>query len=275
MITGRSQDPRKRFAEELHKLRLARRLSCRALGAAVGWDPTLFSKMERGKTLGGPEVVKALDTFYQLPEMLLALWEVAVGDRPPTRMEYRQYFDLEAEAVSIWEYAVCLLPGLLQTERYARRLMEQGSHEGEELERQIKLRLERQEVLKGADAVTFRAILSETVLRTPLPDPTHWQEQLEHLLTVSDQRNVTLQVLPHSAGPHALNSTNVTFLRLTDARVVAWVETGFSGTQIDASADVEHLQARYDDVRDLALSPAESRRFIMRMLEKAQREQPA
>ncbi|MFD7980525.1 DUF5753 domain-containing protein [Streptomyces sp. NPDC059071] len=269
VITGRSQEPRKRFSEELRRLRLDRRLTFKALGTALGWDPTLFSKMEKGKTLGGPEVVKALDTFYEMPELLLALWEVAVGAERQSRSEYRQYFDMEGEAVSIWDYSVCLLPGLLQTEAYASTLLAKGTLEGDELARQIKHRLARKELLTGVNAITFRAIMLETVLRTPLPNRADWQEQLEHLLTMGDRRNVTLQVLPHSTGLHALNSTDVTFLRLANGRVAAWLENGFSGSQIDASADVDLLQLRYDQVRDLALSPTDSRKFIMRMLEEA------
>ncbi|MEU9996088.1 helix-turn-helix transcriptional regulator [Streptomyces sp. NPDC050848] len=274
VVTGRSQEPRKRFAEELRKLRTERGESLRRLGEVLGWDWSLFSKMEKGETLGGPEVVQALDQYYGTQKLLLALWELAAGDPTQPQRDYRQYFELEAEAVSVWNYAPCLLPGLLQTESYARTLMETGIHEGDELARQVEARLRRQERLTGADALSLRAVLSETVLRTPLPNQAQWQEQLEHLLAVGDRRNVTIQVVPHSAGLHALNSTHVTFLRLPDGRVVAWVESGFTGNRIDVTADVDLLQRRHDHVRDLALSPGDSRKFIMRRLEEAQCEPP-
>jgi len=270
VITGRSQEPRKRFAEELRKLRLERKLSFRALGGALGWDATLFSKMEKGETIGGPEVAQALDTYYGTPNLLLVLWELAAGDQSQFREKYRQYMALEAEAVSLWHYAPCVLPGLLQTEAYVRTLMETGVLEGDELNRQVEARLGRQELLTGSNAVTFRSIISEAALRTPLLDRTQWQGQLEHLLSMGDRRNITIQVVPHSAGLHALNSTDVMFLRLGDGRVVAWVETDFSGVQVDSSAEVNLLQLRYDHMRDRALSPADSRKFIMRTLEEAQ-----
>ncbi|MFD5324587.1 helix-turn-helix domain-containing protein [Streptomyces sp. NPDC127092] len=270
VITGRSQEPRKRFAEELKKLRLERKLSYRALGGALGWDATLFSKMEKGETIGGPEVVQALDTYYGLPGLLLALWELAAGDQSQFKAKYRQYFALEAEAVSVWNHAASVFPGLLQTEAYARTLMETGTLEGADLTRHVEARLGRQERLRGADALGFRTVLPEAVLRRPLPDQAHWQEQLEHLLTMGDSRNVTIQVVPHSAGLYALNGTDVTFLRLADGRVVAWLETSFSGSLIEGTADVDLLQLRYDRARDLALSPVDSRKFIMRTLEEAQ-----
>ncbi|GGT35310.1 helix-turn-helix domain-containing protein [Streptomyces purpureus] len=270
VITGRSQEPRKRFAEELRLLRTERGESLRRLGETLGWDWSLFGKMENGETVGGPEVVQALDTYYGTPGLLLALWELAVGDQTQFREKYRQYMALEAKAVSLWHYAASVLPGLLQTEAYARTLMETGLLEGEELDRQVKARIGRQELLSGPNALGFRTILSETTLRTPLPDPAQWQEQLEHLLAVGDRRNVTIQVVPHSAGLYALNGTHVTFLRLADGRVVAWVETSYSGNRIDGTTDVDLLQLRYDRARDLALSPADSRKFIMQTLEEAQ-----
>lgn len=270
VVTSRSQEPRKRFAEELRQLRSERGLSLRKLGEVLGWDWSLFSKMEKGETLGGPEVIQALDQYYGTQKLLLALWELAAGDPTQPQTDYRQYFEMEAEAVSVWGYAAVLMPGLLQTEAYARTLMEKGTHEGDELTRLVEARLRRQELLTGADALSFRTILSETVLRTPLPNQAQWQEQLEHLLAVGDRRNITIQVVPHSAGLNALNSTDVTFLRLPDGRVAAWVESGFTGSRIDVTTEVDLLQRRHDHVRDLALSPGDSRKFIMRRLEEAQ-----
>jgi hypothetical protein len=86
---------------------------------------------------------------------------------------------------------------------------------------------------------------------------------------MGERRNITIQVMPHAAGPHALTTTDVMFLRLTDGRPVAWVETGHSGDLVEEPAAVERLQLLYDRVRDLALSPADSRKFIMWNLEEA------
>ncbi|MFB7447173.1 helix-turn-helix domain-containing protein [Streptomyces sp. NPDC056194] len=269
VVTGRSQEPRKRFAEELKSLRAERGLSLRRLGETLGWDWSLFSKMEKGETLGGPEVVQALDQYYGTPKLLLTLWELAVADPTQFKERYRRYMTLEAEAISLWHYAVTAPPGLLQTAGYARALLAAGGMHGDELTAQVEARIGRRELLSGPDAPPFRTILSETVLRTPLPDLGEWREQLEYLLEMSERRNITVQVLLNSVGPHALTNTHTMFLRLTDGRPVAWVETGYSGELVEESAAVERLQVRYDLVRDLALSPVDSRKFIMRMLEEA------
>ncbi|MEU8570865.1 helix-turn-helix transcriptional regulator [Streptomyces pathocidini] len=270
VVTGRSQEPRRRFVEELRLRRAASGNSLRQLGEVLGWDWSLFSKMESGETLGGPEVVQALDQHYGTGDLLLTLWELALGDPTQFREQYRRYMSLEAEALSLWHYAAGTLHGLLQTEDYARTLLATGGLNGDELTRQVEARIGRRELLNGDGAPHFRTILSETVLRTPLEVPEQWCKQLEHLLEMSERKNITIHVVEHSAGLHALTNTDSMFLRTPDGRTVAWVETGYSGDLVEETAAVERLQLSYDSVRDLALTPTASRKFITQMLEEAQ-----
>ncbi|MGW0314455.1 helix-turn-helix domain-containing protein [Streptomyces flavidovirens] len=267
VITGRSQEPRQRFAEELRTLRTGSGTSLRALGERLGWDWSLFGKMEKGETLGSPEVVQALDTHYGTPGLLLALWELAAGDHTQFKERYRRYMALEAEAVSLWHFAVSVLPGLLQTPGYAREVLAAGGLKGKELEQQVEARMGRRELLEGEDAPRFRTILCEAVLRTALLDTPEWRGQLEHLVEMAERRNIVVQVLPFSAGPYGLDSTDVWFLRLPGGRTVAYTENAHRGDLVEDSAAVEKLQGAYDAVRDLALSPAESRKIVLRMLE--------
>lgn len=125
----------------------------------------------------------------------------------------------------------------------------------------------RRELLEGAEAPPFRTILSEAVLRTPLRDLGAWRAQLEYLAEMAERDNVTVQVLPFLAGPYGLDSTDVWFLRLPGGRTVAYTENAYRGELIEEDGPVERLQRAYDAVRDLALSPADSRKFILRMLE--------
>ncbi|MBA2809673.1 helix-turn-helix domain-containing protein [Streptomyces sp. KM273126] len=270
LVTGRSQEPRQRFAEELRRLRAGKGDSLRQLGERLGWDWSLFGKMEKGETLGGPEVVQALDTYFGTPGMLLALWELARADRTQFRERYRQYMALEAEAVSLWHFAVSVLPGLLQTPGYAREVLAAGDLKGDELHQQVEARMSRRDLLEGEDAPPFRTILSEAVLLTPLRDATEWRTQLEHLLEMSERDHVTVHVLPNSAGLHALMGFDVWYLLLPEGRTVAYTENGYRGELIDETRPVVRLQKAYDSVRDLALSPAESRKYILRKLEEVQ-----
>ncbi|MEU3990624.1 helix-turn-helix transcriptional regulator [Streptomyces platensis] len=268
-VTGRSQEPRQRFAEELRLLRAQKGDSLRQLGEALGWDWSLFGKMESGQTIGGPEVAEALDQYYGTPRLLLTLWELAAADPTQFRERYRRYMTLESEALSMWHYGVSTVHGLLQTASYAQELLSAGGLGGEELTRQVEARIRRRAPLEGDDTPRFRTILSEAVLRTPLKDATEWRKQLELLLAMGERPNIKVQIVHHSVGLHALSNTDATFLRLRDGRTVAWVETGYSGELVEETAAVERLQLSYDLVRDLALSPVESRKFIRQMLEEA------
>ncbi|WP_327403055.1 helix-turn-helix transcriptional regulator [Streptomyces sp. NBC_01288] len=266
-VTALSHEPRKRFAEELVRLRRERGLSLRELGKALGWDASQFGKMERGGTLGGPEVVQALDQYYGTAPLLLTLWELAVGDPTQFKEQYRRYMMLEAEAVSMWHYAVSAPPGLLQTDGYVRESLAAGGLRGEELEQQVEARVRRRKLLEGDDAPPFRTIMSEAVLRMELRDKRAWREQLEFLAEVAERPNVTPYILPFSAGLHGLTNTDTMFLRLLDGRTVAYTENDVRGELIEETERVERLQRAYDAVRDLALPPAESRSFVLRMLE--------
>ncbi|MGV9353458.1 helix-turn-helix domain-containing protein [Streptomyces misionensis] len=267
VVTGRSQEPRRRYAEELRRLRLAKGLTLRELAALVGWDASLFGKLETGSSLGSPDVAEALDQFYGTPGLLLAMWEMAIGDPTAFKEKYRRYIALEAEAACLWHFGVSVLPGLLQTDAYAAEVLALGGYKGKELEEQVAARTGRRMLLAGDDAPPFRAIIAEAVLRTPLRDAAAWREQLEYLLEMSERRNITLQVLPSCAGLHGLVSTAVMFMRLQNGITVAYAENAYRGELVEESAAVEALQRAYDAMRDQALSPAESRKFILRMLE--------
>ncbi|MEU4875066.1 helix-turn-helix transcriptional regulator [Streptomyces sp. NPDC021608] len=267
VVTGRSQEPRRRFAEELRLLRAAKGDSLRQLEEVLGWTASTFGKMEGGQSLGSPEVVEALDQHYGTGSMLLTLWELAVADPSQFKEQYRRYMALEAEAVGLWQYSVSAPPGLLQADGYAREALAAGGLKGEQLEQQIEARTSRRKLLEGEEAPPFRAILSEAVLRNALRGLPEWKKQLEFLLDVSGRSNITLHVLPFGVGPHGLMNTDTMFLRLLDGRTVAYAENDVRGELIEESGRVERLYRTYDAVRDQALSPAESQSFILRTLE--------
>ncbi|EDY42292.1 xre family toxin-antitoxin system, antitoxin component [Streptomyces sp. SPB074] len=267
-MTGRSVQPRHRFAQELRRLRCEPGVPLRRLGQRPGWDHSLLGKMEKGETLGGPEVVQALDDFYRTPGLLLALWELALRDRDEFKEEYRAYMGLEAEATSMWHFGLDILHGLLQTPGYARERMGLGGGmTGTALDQQVSARMRRRARLHDAGAPVFRAIFSEAALRTPLADRAQWRAQLEDLLRTASTRHITVHVLPFSAGLHGLASTSVTFLRQSDGSTAAYTENSVSGHVIENPARVEDLQHRYDAVRDRALAPAASLAFIRRLLD--------
>ena len=157
VVTGRSQEPRRRFAEELRLLRAAKGDSLRQLEEVLGWTASTFGKMEGGQSLGSPEVVEALDQHYGTGSMLLTLWELAVADPSQFKEQYRRYMTLEAEAVGLWQYSVSTPPGLLQTAGYAREALAGGRPQGRGVGAADRgTHSGGRKVLEGSDAPPFR-----------------------------------------------------------------------------------------------------------------------
>ena len=114
------------------------------------------------------------------------------------------FVSLETESHEIRAYEPHYVPGLVQTENYARAVLRAGMpHAPEaELKKQVALRLERQAVLARENPPMLWVVMDETVLRRPIGGAEVMREQIDHLIEVSEQAHVQLQLMPYSAGPH-------------------------------------------------------------------------
>lgn len=263
---GQRPSARQMLAKELARLREESGKSLAQLGEETTYDRAYLHKLETGTRVGSPEVITALSAVYGTGEHLTMLWQLARHDAFADK--YKRFMELEEKATVRYSYAVGAIPGLLQTEGYAREVFQASRVRDEhELAEQVAARLGRQELLRRDNALHFRAVLDESVLRRKARDPKEWERQLEHLLEVSQLPNVTLQVLPFDAGPHALLGTSLTILWLPDGSAVAYTEDAHSGELIENAPTVEELRLSYDLLRDLALSPRETEAFIKRLIE--------
>ncbi|WP_069627113.1 helix-turn-helix domain-containing protein [Streptomyces niveus] len=263
---GQRPSARQMLAKELARLREESGKSLATLGEETTYDRAYLHKLETGARVGSPGVIAALSAVYGTGDRLTMLWQLAREDAFADK--YKRFMELEAKATVQYAYSVGAIHGLLQTEGYAREVFEATRPRDEnELAEEVAARLGRQDLLRREDAPHFRAVLDESVLRRKTRDPKEWVRQLEHLLEASRLPNVTLQVLPFEAGPHALLGTSVTILWLPDGRAVAYTEDAHSGKLIEDPSEVEKLRLSYDLLRDLALSPRDSVAFIERLLE--------
>ncbi|WP_309246921.1 DUF5753 domain-containing protein [Streptomyces somaliensis] len=181
---------------------------------------------------------------------------------------YKMFMRYEATATIMHKYMLTV-PGLLQTEAYARAVLAlwPGRTE-EELEEQVAARIGRQELLQREPPPNIRVILDESVLRCPVEDRKTWTEQLAHLRSSAGQPFITLQVLPLAAGFHASKGYgSLSLLWQADGDAVAYLEGNASGDLVDEAEDLQKYRLAYDQVRDLALSPSESVVFIERVME--------
>ncbi|WP_461037693.1 helix-turn-helix domain-containing protein [Streptomyces mayteni] len=191
---------------EVARLREESGLSLRQLAEKVGFDHTQLGRVESGKSLGGPELIEALDTFYGATPHLMILWELALA-KGKYRDKYQRIIEIEAQAAVIERYVTGFIPGIFQTEAYARAVLFSTPHGPEnvpELEEQLDVRLGRQQLLRRKPAPQIRVLLDEAVLRRPLHDPADWREQLAQLVELTAEPHIVIQAVPFAAGLHDL-----------------------------------------------------------------------
>ncbi|WP_259453845.1 helix-turn-helix domain-containing protein [Streptomyces ginkgonis] len=180
---------------------------------------------------------------------------------------FRRWARLEREAVSLCTYECRLVPGLLQSEAYARAVFE-GTvplRTDEELETQLAARMDRQAMMRERPKVPFSFIVEEHVFRRRFGDARVMRELLDHVLERSAPRNITLQVIPLDAGLHACLDGPVQLLETSEGRRLGYSEGQKNGRLISDAKEVSVLCQRYDTLRSQALNPKESRDLLERL----------
>ena len=209
-VPGSPTVRRRRLAAELRGIRESKGKSGDTVAAALHWSPSKISRYERAKTGLQPREVERLLDYYEITgsrrELLLALakdaaqkgWWEEYGDN--LSPDYQQFIGLEDEASSIAIWHVDVLPGLLQTPAYAKHII--GSYSQIEpvtpamVDRLVKVRMRRQQVLDRESGVELSVVLDESVLLRRVGDDSVMYEQLERLALDADRPNLELRILP-------------------------------------------------------------------------------
>ncbi|MFD3931989.1 helix-turn-helix domain-containing protein [Streptomyces sp. NPDC058614] len=251
---------------QMKRWRTKASVSREELAAASNYSPDTIAAMEQGARMPTSRVLDAADELCQAGGMLSAAKEFLNREKFPPRAQ--DFMEREREAISRWSYEVTLVPGLLQTKGYARELIENRVPplDEETVEERIAARMDRQAILtdrKPPVALSF--VLYEAVLRSPQVDA----EQLRRLLEVSRLRNVVLQVLPFERAIPAALMGPMVLLETRDHERFAFTEGPFA-SELSADPDVvSRVTERLSMIRTQALSPAESARFIERMVDQS------
>ena len=238
---------------QLHRLRESRGISAERAAEAIRGSHSKISRMEHGRVGFKERDVSDLLTLYGVFDSeeraaLLNLareantpgWWHAYSDVMTTWLE--PYVGLEAAASVLRTYEVQFVPGLLQTEEYARALIRLGSAVGDdEIDRRAELRAARQEVLSGPNPPQLWAVVDEGALRRPVGGINVARRQLEHLIKMAEHPAVTLQILPFTAGPHAAMGGPFTILRFAepDLNDVVYIEQLTSALYLDKPSEVD------------------------------------
>lgn len=273
--TGSPTVRRRRLASELRHLRERAQLTLEEVGEQLGWSATKLSRIETSRVGVVPKDVGHLLDLYKVDdsrrEELLRLtrdarkkgWWQAYSD---LSSEYAAYIGLEAEAISMRSFAPLILPGLLQTEDYARAIIRAGlvlSPPGEVASR-LEIRMARQELLTRKDPLRLWTIIDEAGVRRAVGGPAVMRPQLKRLLEVTDSPNVTLQILPFAAGAHSGTSGAFEILQFPERSDpdVVFLENLTDSLYVESDAEVYRYTVAFDHLRAKALDPEDSWRLI-------------
>jgi transcriptional regulator with XRE-family HTH domain len=271
---------RRRLAAELRQLREAKGRSGESVANALRWSPSKISRYERAKTGLRPKEVERLLDYYGVDgtkrEMLLSLaedasqkgWWEEFADSVPE--DYQQFIGLEHEATSVAIWHVDVVAGLLQTEAYARHII--NSYDRVEpvapsqVTRLVRVRLRRQQVL-DRPGLQINVVLDESVLLRRIGSDITMYEQLQRLAKECDRDNVTLQILPLDGVHTIIGESFVLFSFEADGDAVLQdvvsTEQMRSGFILEGERETHLHRVAFRTLTEAALNPEDSKQRIL------------
>jgi hypothetical protein len=266
---------------QLRRLREAAGVTRRAAGASIGVGESKLGRIEVGRVGLEENDVKQLLELYGIHDedergALLTLareanrpgWLQAYSGAMPAW--FRPYVDLEEAAQVIRTYEVQFIPGLLQTEEYARAIMSQGSTEvaPAEIARRVELRLRRQRILTAPNPTRLWAVIDEAALWRPIGGSEVTRAQLRALLDSARLQNITVQVMPFRVGGHAGEAGAFTVLRFPEPELhdIAYVEQLTGAMYLERDDDMDHYGAAMERLCVQSASPEESVDLISKII---------
>jgi transcriptional regulator with XRE-family HTH domain len=267
---------------QLRRLREANRITLEEAGKRIRASHSKISRLETGRVGFKDRDIADLLTLYGVTdeeerEALRALarranapgWWHDYSDVLPHWFE--AYVGLEEVATQVRAYEVQFVPGLLQTEDYARAVTLLG-HDGEpprDIERRVRLRMARQSVLDRDEPPNVWAVIDEAVLSRPAGSQAIMQGQLKHLAEMSQRPNVTIQVIPFQAGGHAAAGGPFSILRFAEPDLpdVVYLEQLTSALYLDKPETVDSYLRVMERICMEAATPADSVGIISGLLD--------
>lgn len=259
------------FGAELRYYRERAGLSQTDLAALVTVSHDVISKIENGDRPPARDFPERLDAVPELDtrDGLARIWgNLRKGLRHRALPGwFRPWADIEAHATTLRWYEPLLVPGLLQTEDYARAILavEPGVN-ADKLDDQVAVRMDRQAAaLARANPPQLWCVIDEGVLHRCIGGAKAMHDQLEHLANIAENPQTTIQVIPASAGAHAGLLGGFIIAELSGSPSMVYLETAAEGQIADSPAIVAHAMLRFDALRSEALPRAASRDLIMKV----------
>ncbi|MGH3245678.1 MAG: helix-turn-helix domain-containing protein [Trebonia sp.] len=246
------------FAAELKAQRAQRGWTQAETGDKIGYSGSYVSDIERGARIPTRDFALACDRVFGTPGTFERLQEIA------KRAAYPSFFapvlPFEQESVRIHGWALGAAPGLLQTDRYARAVVQAGRPQADEaaIERIVAARLERQSILARDKPPVLWYVLHEGILRHQIGDREIMCELLDKLVKMAGLPGIVLQVLPFSARDHAGVEGPITIYERPSAPAVGYTEFHRGGRIVEDEDEVADLFMVMGMLRAAALPPRDS-----------------
>jgi transcriptional regulator with XRE-family HTH domain len=266
----------RRLGRELRKLRDTKSWTMDDAAKQIGCSVSRISRIESGEIKPRPGDVMELLMAYEVPlegepgKSLLTLTRELRQSGWWQRLDalsgrYATFIAYETEALELRNFEPTLVPGLLQTPEYARAVNSVGREtDAEAIEQRVRARLTRQEVLtRKPSPLRLHAILSEATLLFEVGGPEVLRAQLEHIGNLAGRPNITVQVLRFAAGATLADRGGFAILSFErDEPPLGYVETPAGELFLESPREIGRLTAVFDHLKTLAMSPAESVKFI-------------
>ncbi|MBW5486758.1 helix-turn-helix domain-containing protein [Streptomyces bambusae] len=259
-------NPTQNYALDVRQMRETKKMTLKGLGRATGYTESYVSKVENGRITPSEKFARGCDHAFGTGTLFLRKWLQNKETGHPSW--FAPYVELEKKAAEIWDYSTMFLMGLLQTDEYARAtLLGDAPRVGREvIEERVQTRIRRQEVMRGSDPPALWVVIHEGCLRTIVGGPDVMRRQLEHLVTLSESPDITLQLLPFSKGAPAIG-TPFTVLMFDDGPPVMHSEGPQGGRPYDDPRTTANATRIYHRLRMLALAHDETVAFMKAMHE--------
>ena len=283
MATNRTKPPTvrlRRLAAELRRLRAAAGMSREQVTEQTGVNEGTLYRLETARARPQRRTLVALLDLYGVSgDARTGLLDIAksADDQGWLRPyhaelpeEYAAYISFEAEARAVRNYESLFIPGLLQTEDYARAVIS-GTlplATSTEVEQRVQARMERQARLSDTPPLGFWAILDEAAIRRMVGGSAIMREQLAHLLEAAKQPNITLQVITFDMGAHPGMPGSFVYMEFDPADPeLVYVDTLAGDLFLEAEADLSIYASMFDHLRAIALSPTRTAGMISTVVE--------
>lgn len=254
------------FGRQLKRFRTRAGFERPEFGSLTGYSVSTIAAYEQGRRVPPPRFIDRADEVLDAGGVLQEMKEEVARAQYPAF--FRDAAILEGEAVGLHVYEMYAVPGLLQTEEYARAVfsVRRPLLDEDRIEQGLSARLARQEIYTRKPTPLVSFVLEESVLQRPLGGKDVLRGQLEQVLLIGHMRNVEIQIMPVSREDHGALGGPFTLIDTPEGRRIAYAEVQGDSRLYSGQSKVRELEARYGILRAQALTPSESLAYVEKLL---------